>query len=103
MKATIRINKLEIEITVEKAQPEPLEYVARKEGDSWTVVDGRGVYLYLADSGHMTRQEARDLAWAYNNGAEDDDEAIKMIIERRGGKPPHWLPKCVHHLYVPQG
>ncbi len=76
-------------------------YYAAYSDEAWCVVDGFGAILYDGSGGEMTELEARDLAWAFNHGAEDDEDAIRMNIERRGGKRPRWLYPPVYQGYLP--
>lgn len=68
---------------------------------AWTVVNratGEAVYGPLAED-CMTQAEANDLAWAYNRGATDDDEAVHMNCERYGTCPP-WLAPDLYPTYL---
>jgi|GEM_PF-4558197 len=70
------------------------QYVAVKRGQGWVVFEQNvSVPLYDCDPNDdpLSEQEAKDLAWAWTSGAEDDTEAVRMII-KRDGKRPVWLP-----------
>lgn len=68
----------------------PLEYRAVFDPlDGWVVVDRSDQSLYDASSGAMSQQEADDLAWGFNQGAKNDAEALRMLMERYGRRPPY--------------
>jgi len=70
----------------------PLYHVDQDPDGNWKVVDlhGRVIYDAQGSEAPMSEQEARDLAWSWNNGAQNDDEAVQMIIQR-DGRLPSWL------------
>lgn len=83
-----------IRITVEVVETEATDvYHAERNDDGWMVLDQGGALLYGDDP--LTEREAHDLAWAFNSGAEDDQDAIRLIY-LRDGKRPQWLSDEYH-------
>lgn len=67
-------------------------YRAECVGGEWQVVDRNHHAIYDSMNGEepLSAQEAHDLAWAWNNGARDDDAAVHLIVSTYGYKPL-WL------------
>lgn len=72
-----------------KHMPHPAYRAEREFGDNWRVIDRSGKPIYDSMNGEfpLDAQEAHDLAWAWNNGAKDDDDAERMIKARNRRYP----------------
>ena len=66
------------------------QYRAARLQGTWAVLDRHNHAIYDSSSGELTQQEANDLAWAFNQGATSDHQAIYMIVNRYGRRP-EWL------------